>query len=185
MAKRKKTPRARRVDLNAGAVIRVKDVNHQCRILNIASSGVLVSAPKLIAPKTRLQIALNLPEVRDPLVTRGVVVRTGARLGKAILGIQFFQPDEEFKAAFKKFLEWYEPKAANKRGQPQTKTAATSPKERRKDPTRAGGPLTWRKEGQSRTGTGPGERKKMSLDDLNALVGVQDPLNDLDRRRKR
>jgi hypothetical protein len=184
VAKKKKTPRARRVDLNAGAVLRIKDAQYECRILNIGASGVLLSAPKLIAPKTRLQLALNLPEVREPLVVHGVVVRTGARLGKAILGIQFFQPTEEFKAAFKKFLEWYEPKAAKKRGQVNKKAAASGPTpKRKKDPSIAGGPLTWRKETTKRAG--PGERKKMSMDDLNALVGVRDPMKEAGLERKR
>ena len=180
MAKRKKTPRARRVDYNAGVIIRVNDVQHECRILNIAASGVLVSAPKLVAPKTRLQMALNLPEVREPLVVNGVVVRTGARLGKALLGIQFFHPSEEFTAAFKKFLEWYEPKAKGKRAMPASSPAPTE--KRRPDPTTARGPLTWPKEKKAEEKK-RAERKKMTLDDLNALVGVRDPLRDYERKR--
>lgn len=185
MPDKKLVSRAKRVEVSSGAVIHVQDKQYDCRIINIASTGVLLLAPKLIAPKTNLRLVMSLPKLKRPLEVNGIVMRTGARKGQAIVGIKFDEPSEAFKANFAKFMEWFRQQQAAKSGKKPPAPPPEPRKPRRSDPSLANGPLTWAKE-KKRTLGKPGKpaRKKMTMDDLNLMLGVQDPLKDIERDKK-
>jgi hypothetical protein len=184
MPDKKHVSRAKRVEVSSGAMIQVQDQQYDCRVINIASTGVLLLAPKLIAPKTTLRLVLTLPKLKRPLEVDGIVMRTGSRKGQAIVGIKFDDPSEAFKANFTKFMEWFRQQQAAKSGKkPPAPAQPSEPrKPRRSDPSLANGPLTWAKDKKPKPGKpGKPERKKMTMDDLNLMLGVKDPLKGIKR----
>ena len=106
MNKTPETPRTGRQEYSAAAILHAGNDQYTCRLINVASSGLLLYAPRDLPKGTFLRLNLTLPGVEEVLDVDGVVVRRGHKEGHPVLGIKFFEPSPEFTATLVAFIRW-------------------------------------------------------------------------------